>query len=116
MQALRADTNGARPDVESVEPVEPGPEVPRAADAPPVASVASVVRASTADDVRSAVDAARAAQEHWRLRPLDERVAPLRGAAKEMLRRRSEAIDLARREMGKVDAEALFNEALGPLD
>ena len=44
-------------------------------------------------------------------------VALLKNAAKgEMLRRRAEVIDLARREMGKVAAEGIFNEALGPLD
>ncbi len=33
-----------------------------------------------------------------------------------MLRRRAEVIALAKAEMGKVEAEGLFNEALGPLD
>jgi acyl-CoA reductase-like NAD-dependent aldehyde dehydrogenase len=33
-----------------------------------------------------------------------------------MLRRRSEVIALVREEMGKVEAEGLFNEALGPID
>ena len=33
-----------------------------------------------------------------------------------MLRRRDEAIELARRELGKVEIEGLFNEALGPLE
>jgi acyl-CoA reductase-like NAD-dependent aldehyde dehydrogenase len=43
-------------------------------------------------------------------------VAALTRAAKTMLRRRSEVIALAADEMGKVEAEGLFNEALGPLD
>jgi acyl-CoA reductase-like NAD-dependent aldehyde dehydrogenase len=71
---------------------------------------------STPDDARHAVDRARAAQERWRLEPLPARAAALTRAAKEMLRRRAEVIALARDEMGKVDAEGLFNEALGPLD
>jgi acyl-CoA reductase-like NAD-dependent aldehyde dehydrogenase len=74
------------------------------------------VAASSGEAVRSAVSGARAAQEYWRLRPLGERIAALKRAAKEMLRRRQEAIDLARGELGKVEIEALFNEALGPLE
>jgi acyl-CoA reductase-like NAD-dependent aldehyde dehydrogenase len=59
---------------------------------------------------------ARSAQHEWSLRPLAERVAALTRAAQEMLRRRGEAISLAREEIGKVDVEGLFNEAIGPLD
>ena len=62
------------------------------------------------------VDSARAAQEHWAHRPLDERATALGRAAREMLRSRSEAIALARDEMGKVAAEGLFNETIGPID
>jgi succinate-semialdehyde dehydrogenase/glutarate-semialdehyde dehydrogenase len=62
------------------------------------------------------VERGRAAQEHWSHRPLDERVAALSRAAREMLRSRSEAILLARDEIGKLEAEGLFNETLGPLD
>jgi acyl-CoA reductase-like NAD-dependent aldehyde dehydrogenase len=65
---------------------------------------------------RAAVERARAAQYEWGLRPLAERVAAVTRAAKEMLRRRSEVIELARAEMGKVPIEGLFNEALGPLE
>ncbi|HEY8039827.1 MAG TPA: aldehyde dehydrogenase family protein [Polyangiaceae bacterium] len=65
---------------------------------------------------REAVARSRLAQERWRLEPLAHRVAALTRAAKDMLRRRAEVIALARDEMGKVDAEGLFNEALGPLD
>jgi acyl-CoA reductase-like NAD-dependent aldehyde dehydrogenase len=72
--------------------------------------------ASVADDARKAVARARVAQERWRLEPLAARAALLTKAAKEMLRRRSEVIALAREEMGKVDAEGIMNEALGPLD
>ena len=69
-----------------------------------------------AEQARETVSRARAAQERWRLVPLRDRVAALTRAAKEMLRRRSEVIALARDEIGKVEAEGLFNEALGPLD
>jgi acyl-CoA reductase-like NAD-dependent aldehyde dehydrogenase len=62
------------------------------------------------------VDRARSAQEHWSRRPLEERAEALSRAAREMLRSRSEAIALARDEMGKVEAEGLFNETLGPVD
>jgi acyl-CoA reductase-like NAD-dependent aldehyde dehydrogenase len=68
------------------------------------------------NEARKAVARARAAQERWRHEPLSKRVAALTRAAKEMLRRRNEVIALARDEMGKVEAEGLFIEALGPLD
>jgi acyl-CoA reductase-like NAD-dependent aldehyde dehydrogenase len=66
--------------------------------------------------VRAAVTRARAAQYEWHLQPFAERVAALTSAAEHMLRDRREVIALAREEMGKVDIEGLFNEALGPLD
>jgi len=48
------------------------------------------VRLSTGEEVREAVTRARAARLTWRLRPLAERVAALRAAAKEMLAGRNE--------------------------
>ena len=66
--------------------------------------------------VREAVRRAREAQARWRLEPLPRRVEALRRAARTMLRRRAQVIELAHEEMGKVTAEGLFNEALGPLD
>ncbi len=69
-----------------------------------------------AERARRAVQAARAAQERWRLEPLPARAAALTRAAKNMLRRRADVIALARQEIGKVEAEGIFNEALGPLD
>ena len=74
------------------------------------------VASSSRADVAHVVARARSAQQHWQMRPLRDRIAVLRHAAKEMLRRRSEVIDLARVEMGKVDVEGLFHEALGPLE
>jgi acyl-CoA reductase-like NAD-dependent aldehyde dehydrogenase len=79
-------------------------------------SVVSTDEASTSDEIHRAVATARAAQDHWRLQSTDTRIAALERAAKQMLRRRAEAIDVARSEMGKVEVEGLFNEALGPLD
>ena len=76
---------------------------------PPVAT-------ATESEVRAAVAGARTAQEEWRAASLPERAARLKAAAEEMLRRRDEAIDLARRELGKVEIEGLFNETLGPLE
>ncbi len=74
------------------------------------------VTSATAEEVTRAVSRARRAQEVWRARPLTERVSRLRDAAKSMLARRHEVITLVRTEIGKVDAEAIFNESLGPLD
>ena len=62
------------------------------------------------------VASARAAQETWGLTPFEERVGCLLRAARAMLVRRSEAMALVEAEIGKVHAEALFTEALGPLD
>jgi acyl-CoA reductase-like NAD-dependent aldehyde dehydrogenase len=66
--------------------------------------------------VSSAVARARDAQVRWRFVPERERVALLTRAAKSMLERRAEVIGLAHEEGGKVAAEGMFNEALGPLD
>jgi acyl-CoA reductase-like NAD-dependent aldehyde dehydrogenase len=74
------------------------------------------VRVSSVEEIENAVAKSRAAQEHWRLRPFADRVAALKRAAKGMLARRGEAIELARLEMGKVEVEGIFNETLGPLD
>ncbi len=66
--------------------------------------------------IREQVARARSAQEHWKLRSFDDRARALTRAAKEMLRKRHEVIALAHEEIGKVAAEGIFNEALGPLD
>jgi acyl-CoA reductase-like NAD-dependent aldehyde dehydrogenase len=74
---------------------------------------------TSATDERSAVDlvaAAREAQERWRLLPFSQRAAMVKAAAKDMLRRRGEIVSLVHEEIGKVEAEGIFNEALGPLD
>ncbi len=98
-----AHTNGAsshepRRTVLQVAPPEPRPiEVP------------------SVDPIRSAVERARKAQYEWQRQSLAERVTALTHAAKDMLRRRGEAIALAHEEMGKSEIEGLI-EALGPLD
>ncbi len=74
------------------------------------------VRVSSVTEIADAVASARVAQADWRRRPFEDRVAALTRAAKTMLRKRAEVMALAREEMGKVDCEAMFNEALGPLD
>src|SRR5262249_59030136 len=81
-------------------------EPPLTEMAPPAPSEPLVVKVARARD----------AQEAWGHTPLAERVGCLTRAAKEMLERRAEAMALVEEEIGKVHAEALFNEALGPLD
>jgi acyl-CoA reductase-like NAD-dependent aldehyde dehydrogenase len=74
------------------------------------------VRVSSVEEVHAAVARSRAAAEHWRLRPLADRVAVLKSAAKAMLARRAEVMELAHAEMGKVDVEGYFLESLAPLE
>lgn len=74
------------------------------------------VAPASADDVARAVRRARHAQEQWRDTPVAARVEAMRQAAKSMLARRHEVVSLVRTEIGKTDAEAIFHEALGPLD
>jgi acyl-CoA reductase-like NAD-dependent aldehyde dehydrogenase len=74
------------------------------------------VRATPAELVPALVARARVAQEAWGLKPLAQRLPYFVHAAKEMLARRNEVMALVEDEVGKVEAEALFNEALGPLD
>jgi acyl-CoA reductase-like NAD-dependent aldehyde dehydrogenase len=107
MHELHTSQNGTRVNGEHASLGGPSPG-PGANDSKPAAPLAA--------DLERAVARCRAAQEHWRLRPLDSRIAALERAARTMLRRRAEVIELANREMGKVEVEGLFNEALGPLD
>ena len=74
------------------EPVRRGPHIEVVA--PAVEAPKHPSRQSTEREVKAAVESARAAQESWRRMSLDERVAALTRAAKEMLRRRSEVIAL----------------------
>jgi acyl-CoA reductase-like NAD-dependent aldehyde dehydrogenase len=74
------------------------------------------VTATPLELVPELVSRARSAQEAWRQKTLKQRLPHFFRAAKEMLARRQEVMALVEEEMGKVEAEALFNEALGPLD
>ena len=74
------------------------------------------VHSSSVEEIGAAVQRARSAQAEWQRCALDDRIVALESAAKEMLRRRDEVIVLARTEVGKVAAEGIFNEALGPLE
>jgi len=70
----------------------------------------------SAEDVRRKVEASRRAQQVWAAQPFSDRLAALRRAAEAMLRDRQRILDLSRAEMGKLEVDALFTEALGPLD
>ncbi len=74
------------------------------------------VPVASADDVREAVSRARRAARVWRSQPFEDRVAALKRAAKQMLEQRNEVLSLVKVEGGKVDVDAMFTEALGPLD
>lgn len=74
------------------------------------------VQPTPGEPLLARVARARDAQEAWGHTPFPERVACLLRAAREMLQRRQELMALVAEEVGKVEAEALFNEALGPLD
>jgi acyl-CoA reductase-like NAD-dependent aldehyde dehydrogenase len=74
------------------------------------------VKATAVESLPELVAKARSAQEAWGQKPLSERLPHFVRAAREMLARRQEVMALVELEMGKVEAEALFNEALGPLD
>ena len=76
----------------------------------------SPVATTPPESLRAVVARSRNAQPGWAELPLGERVSALTRAAKRMLRDRDEVIALVRDEVGKSDAEAVFNEALGPLD
>ena len=83
---------------------------PRAATettrAPFTGSPVAVLPLSTADDVRVAVDAARAAQRAWSRRPLAERVRPFLALHDLVLDHQDELLDLIQVESGKARAHA----------
>lgn len=85
-------------------------------DAPPDPRPLARTQATPAEVLPARVARARAAQEAWGRTPFPDRRSALARAAREMLVRRQEAMRLVEQEIGKVQAEALFNEALGPLD
>ncbi len=67
-------------------------------------------------EVAEAVKRARAAQVGWEALGFDARVRLMKAATRRMLERRSEALALLLEEGGKFAEEAMFTEALGPLD
>lgn len=76
----------------------------------------SPIPMDTADTVSRKVEASRRAQQVWAAQPLSDRAAALRRAAQALLRDRQRIIDMSRAEMGKLEVDAMFTEALGPLD
>ena len=74
------------------------------------------VAPATDDQIRNAVEAARQARPGWSETAFDDRAKALTAAAKSLLARRQEAIELVRAEVGKLDVEALFDEGIGHLD
>jgi len=74
------------------------------------------VNVSSIRDVHKAVDAARTAQRFWKDLSLKQRARFMKEAAKRLLARREQGLTLVSQELGKVPADALFTEALGPLD
>jgi acyl-CoA reductase-like NAD-dependent aldehyde dehydrogenase len=73
------------------------------------------VPVSTEADVKRTLAAARAAQPAWGTLGLPERARLLKRAARRMLERRQEVLELLHDEAGKTPAEILMSEALGPL-
>lgn len=74
------------------------------------------VDVSSARDVQNAVEAAHKAQKFWGELSLKQRAKFMKEAAKRLLARRAQGLTLVSQELGKVPADALFTEALGPLD
>jgi len=74
------------------------------------------VKRTTPDELAAAVRRARAAQKGWEALGFEKRAKLLKAAARVMLERRAEAIDIIHREAGKSFAQAAMTEAIGPLD
>jgi acyl-CoA reductase-like NAD-dependent aldehyde dehydrogenase len=75
-----------------------------------------VVRADAPADVAAVVAKARAAQPEWERIGFQARAALLTAACRRMLERRSESVDLVRKEAGKSAVLASLTEAVGPLE
>jgi acyl-CoA reductase-like NAD-dependent aldehyde dehydrogenase len=71
---------------------------------------------SQPNDAARAIESARLVQPEWASRSVAERAIALERAAKRMLRDRQSLLHLVKEEMHKHEVEALFTEALGPLD
>lgn len=70
---------------------------------------------ATPKEVAQALVNARAAQIEWESLPFKKRAQALKKAGKQMLVRRQEVLELLQDEVGKMPAEILLSEAVGPL-
>ncbi len=76
----------------------------------------TLVNVATHAEVKYAVSAARFAQRQWGRLSLKERYATMKRAARRLLEERAVGMSIVGEELGKVPADALFTELLGPLD
>ena len=83
---------------------------------PATGEVLAELPCATADEVRSAVLRAKAAQPQWQATPVRARVAVLRRFQELLNERRNDVAQLICREAGKPTAEALATEVLVVLD
>lgn len=74
------------------------------------------VKKTSPAELAAAVKRARDAQPAWEAMGFEKRAKLLKAAAKRMLEKRAEAIELIRMEAGKGLAQATMTEAIGPLD
>jgi succinate-semialdehyde dehydrogenase / glutarate-semialdehyde dehydrogenase len=79
--------------------------------APATGEPLATLLTSTADDVRTAYDRARAAQVAWAARPVKERIEPFLQLAKVITKRRAEILDIVQLETGKARKHA-FDEVM----
>lgn len=98
----------------SVEP-QPSENVIRGVD-PWSSEPLPPVDVTSVEELTASVEQARAAQKNWASLQIEERVAVLKRVAKRLLRERHEGLRIVEQELGKVPADALFTEGLGPLD
>ena len=83
---------------------------------PATGEVLAELPCATPDEVRSAVQRAKAAQPQWQATPVRERIALLRKFQQLLHERREAVAQLICREVGKPTAEALATEVLVVLD
>jgi acyl-CoA reductase-like NAD-dependent aldehyde dehydrogenase len=100
--------------------MEAEPAAVAAAPAPPLSPLdrtpLPVVPPTSEDEVKAAVRRARAVQPAWEALGFNERARLLHKAARAMLERRDQVIEIMHREIGKFRVEILMGEALAPMD
>jgi acyl-CoA reductase-like NAD-dependent aldehyde dehydrogenase len=74
------------------------------------------IKVANAEDVRAAVERARAAQKGWGALSFDERAAYMRRALKVLLRKQEEFMDVITRETGRSRVETIFMETFPACD